>query len=327
MSANIITPSVIAGPAYITTGGVVVYVEKDIQVEDVAESWTPKTNFGDAGERHKSRMFRLTFKPVGMLTSTLLNWFYEAYLAPQGYIGQSIFPTSNYAVTIYSVAENKTYGYTMGGIEAPPELTATPTQTLFGSMKLVCIGAKGISPTNANFIKQTSGLVGTPDTSFDFSKIKTDIYNGAITGLSSPFNSLGAMAGWQLKFGYKTKVIPSSDVGIADIHLDSDGFGLKATFAPSNLTEANVDTLLGLQDTGAVLPGQSYGTAAKAGDLVLTGQVFGWTFMAKQLGAKTAKRVYAIGEHRFPNGAIEMTNAMSQTGGVPNPLFAFTAGS
>jgi len=327
MSANIITPSVIAGPAYIATGGVVVYVERDIQVEDVAESWTPKTTFGDAGERHKSRMFRLTFKPVGMLTGALLDWFYEAHMAPASYVGQSIFPASNYAVTIYSVAEDKTYGYVQGGIEAPPDMTCTPTETLFGSMKLVCVGAKGVSPTSANFIKQTGGTIGSLDTSFDFSKIKTDIYNGVLGSLSSPYNSLGAMAGWQLKFGYKTKVIPSSDVGIADIHLDSDGFNLKATFAPSNLTEAQVDTLLGLQGTAAVLPGQPYGTATNSGNLVLTGQVFGWVFTANQLGAKSAKRVYSIGEHRFPNGAIEMTNAMAQTTGVPNALFSFTAGS
>jgi len=327
MSVSIINPTVIAGPAYIGTGGVIIYVEKDIQVEDVAESWNPKTTFGDAGERHKSRLFRLTFKPVGMLTSGLLNYFYEAHLAPSTYIGQSIFPASNQTVTIYSVSENKTYGFEQGGIEAPPDLTCTPTQTLFGSMKLVCIGAKGVSPTNATFIKQAVGSSFTADTSFDYSKIKTDIYNGALGSLSTPYSALGAMAGWQIKFGYKTKTIASSDVGIADIHLESDGFNIQVTFAPSNLTEAQVDTLMGYQGTNAVLPGQAYANSAESGDLVLTGQVLGWTFTAKQLGAKSAKRVYAIGEHRFPNGAIQMVNAMSQTAGVPNALFAFSAGS
>jgi len=327
MSATIISPSVISGPAYIGTGGVVMYVQRDIQVEEAVESWNPKTTFGDAGDRHKSRMFRLSLTPVGMLTSGLLNFFYEAHIAPQTYVGASIFPASNQAVTIYSIAENKTYGYVLGGIEQPPDLMCTPAATLFGQMRLVCIGAKATSPTATNFIKQTSGSIASPDTSFDFSKIKTDIYNGALGALSTPYNSLGALAGWKISFGYKTKSIPSTDVGIADIVLDADGFGIKASFAPSNLTEAQVDTLLGYQGTSAVLPGQPYANSAESGDLVLTGQVFGWVFTAKQLGAKSVKRVYAIGEHRFPNGALEMTNAMGQTTGVPNPLFAFTAGT
>jgi len=50
-------------------------------------------------------------------------------------------------------------------------------------------------------------------------------------------------------------------------------------------------------------------------------------FTAKQLGAKSAKRIYKIGEDRFPNGAIEMVHNMTVTTGVPNPLFAFTAGT
>src|SRR5579863_8004271 len=116
MPATIVTPSVIQGPAYILHGGVVIYVESDIQVEEVVESWTPKTTFGDAGQRHKSRYFKLTFKPVGMITSALLNYFYEAHMAPQTYVGQSIFPASNFAVTVCSLAENKTYPYVLGGL-------------------------------------------------------------------------------------------------------------------------------------------------------------------------------------------------------------------
>ena len=51
MSAIIVTPSVIQGPAYILHGGVVQYVESDIIVDEAVESWTPKSTFGDAGER------------------------------------------------------------------------------------------------------------------------------------------------------------------------------------------------------------------------------------------------------------------------------------
>ena len=327
MPVSIVSPTVIEGPAYIGWGGIVIYVESDITVEEVIESWTPKTTFGDAGLRHKSRIFRLDFTPVGMISSTLLDAFYEAHLAPQTCVGVSIFPASNYAVTLYSVAEDKTYGYVRGGIGAVPDLYIGPGKTAFGKMSLLCIGAAATSPTNANFIKQTAGAIGSADTSFDASKIKTDIYQGALGALGAPYNSLGGMDGFRFKFGYKTKNILNGDVGIADIILDADGFNLAVQFAPSDLTEAQADTLCGYQGANAVLPGLAYGNSAEAGNLVLTGFTYGWVFTAYQVGARSAKRIYKIGEHRFPAGAIEMVNQLTNTSGVPNPLFGFTAGS
>jgi hypothetical protein len=326
MSATIVLPTVIQGPAYVTHGGVTTYFESDIMVEEIVESWSPKTTFGDAGQRHKSRAFKITGKPVGILSNTLLNYFYAAHLAPQTYVGVSVIPASNFALTICSITENKTYGYVRAGLTAVPDLNFTPTKTLFGNVSWTAIGSVTVVPTNANFLKATIGTI-TADTNFDAAKIKSDIYQGVLGALAAPYNSLGGMDGFMFKFGYKTKNIPASDVGIADIILDADGFDITAQFAPSNLTEAQVDTLLGYQGTAAVLPGQPYGNATNSGDLVLTGVTFGWVFTAKQLGAKSAKRIYKIGEHRFPNGAIEMVHNMTNTTGVPNPLFAFTAGT
>ena len=326
MSATIVLPTIIQGPAYILHGGVAIYVESDVQVEETVESWTPKTTFGDAGPRHKSRAFKITAKPVGMLTAGLLNYFYAAHLAPQTFVGTSIIPASNFALTICSLSENKTYGYSRAGLASVPDLMATPTKTAFGNASWIAIGAAATAPTSATFLKAAVGTI-TPDTSFDASKIKSDIYQGVLGADSSPYNSLGGMDGFMFKFGYKTKTIVASDVGIADVILDADGFDIAAQFAPSNLTEAQVDTLLNYQGTTAVLPGQAYGAGTNAGDLVLTGVTYGWVFTAKQLGARSAKRIYKIGEHRFPNGAIEMVHNLMNTTGVPNPLFAFTAGS
>jgi hypothetical protein len=322
----IVLPSVIQGPAYIKTGGVVIYVEDNVEVEEIIESWTPKTTFGDAGARHKSRMFKLSFTPVGMATSGLFDFFYEAHMAPQTYVGRSIFPVSNAAVTVASVTENVTYGYVNGGIGEVPDLQCGPGGTLFGKMALYCIGAPATSPTSANFIKAASGSL-TADTSFSMAKIESDIYSAALGADSTPYNSLGAMNGFLFKFGYKTKIIPAADVGIGDIILDADGFNLSVSFAPSNLTEAAADTLLAYQGTAAVLPGQPYGGSTLAGNLVLTGNTYGWVFTANQVGARSIKRVYQIGSHRYPNGALEMVNELTTTTGVPNPLFAFTAGT
>jgi len=326
MSATIVLPTIIQGPAYITHGGQTIYVESDVQVEEVVESWTPKTTFGDAGQRHKSRAFKITAKPVGMLTSGLLNYFYAAFLAPQTYVGVSIIPGSNYALTICSLTENKTYGYVRAGLASVPDLNFTPTKTIFGSVSWMAIGNVTVAPTNANFLKAAVGTI-TADTTFDAAKIKSDIYQGVLGSDSAPENSLGGMDGFMFKFGYKTKTIAASDVGIADVILDADGFNSAVQFAPSNLTEAQVDTFLAYQGSAAILPGQAYGASSLAGDLVLTGVTYGWVFTAKQVGPRSIKRIYKIGEHRFPNGALEMVNNLTNTTGVPNPLFAFTAGS
>lgn len=327
MSASIVTPAIIQGPAYILHGGVAIYVEDDITVEEVVETWTPKSTFADIGERLKSRMFRITATPVGMVTTGLLNYFFAAHLAPQTYVGVSIIPGSNYALTICSITENKTYGYVRAGLSSPPDLFFGPSKTMFGRATWSAIGAAATAPTNANFLKAAIGTI-TPDTTFAASKIESDIYQGVLGALTAPLNSLGSMDGFGFKFGFKTKPIVASDVGIADIILDAQGFNLSVMFAPSNLTEAQVDTWLNYQGASAVLPGQALGgSATGAGDLVLTGITYGWVFTAKQVGPKSMKRIYKIGEHRFPNGALEMVNQVTVTAGVPNPLFAFTAGS
>ena len=324
---NIVTPIIIQGPAYILHGGVVIYCESDITVEEQVEVWTPKSTFGDLGERLKARSFKITATPVGMVTSGLLNYFYEAFLAPQTYVGVSIIPTSNYALTICSVTENKTYGYVRAGLSEVPDLTFGPGKTMFGKASWTAIGAAATAPTNANFLKAAIGTV-TADTSFSGAKVEADIYQGVLGALGSPLSSLGSMAGFGFKFGYKPKPIMAGDVGIADIILDSEGFNLSVSFAPSDLTEAQVDTWLNYQGANAILPGQAFGgSSTGAGNLVLTGNTYGWSFSAIQVGPKSAKRIYKIGEHRFPNGAIEMVNQLTVTTGVPNPLFAFTAGT
>jgi hypothetical protein len=327
MSTTIVTPTIIQGPAYILHGGVVIYVEQDITVEEQVETWNPKSTFGLIGERLKSRSFKITATPVGMITAALMSYFYEAFIAPQTYVGVSIIPTSNFALTICSLAENKTYGYVRAGLSEVPDFSCGPTKTAFGKASWTAIGAAATAPTNANFLKAAIGAI-TADTTFSASKIESDIYQGVLGSLGAPLNSLGSMDGFGFKFGYKTKNIVASDVGIADIILDSDGFMLSVAFAPSNLTEAQVDTWLNYQGANAVLPGQAFGgSATGAGNLVLTGVTYGWVFTANAVGPKSAKRVYQIGEHRFPNGAIELTNQLTVTTGVPNPLFSYTAGT
>src|SRR3954470_11786129 len=98
---NVVLPTVIQGPAYISEGGLVTYVKKDIALNDQAESWNPESSFGPLGERHKSRKYGLSFTPVGMLRAASLDRFYAAFKTPS-VVGTSAMTG---AVVIYSIAE------------------------------------------------------------------------------------------------------------------------------------------------------------------------------------------------------------------------------
>ena len=310
----IVTPTIIQGPAFVKTNSVVFYVEKDISLNPSVESWNPESTWGPLGERHKSRKDVLSFTPVGMVNSTIMNLVYAAFLAPSGKIGTSIYPGT---VVISSLIENKTYTWARGGFSKPPGLVLSPTKTAFGSMEVTCIGAASTQPTDAAFWKTDTGAA-TADTTFDPTKVLSEIYSAALGARIAPYNALGAMDGFMLDFGFLTKDIPNSDVGIADTVIT--GLSLGVRFAPSNLTEDQVDTLLATQDTAAVLPGQAYGKLLE--DLVITSCVSGNIFTAKKIGAKNCTKIYAVGEHRFRE--IQFTNIRTFTTGAPDAMFAYT---
>lgn len=311
--ANVVLPIVIQGPAYISAGGLVSYVQKDITLNDQAESWNPDSLFGPLGERHKSRKYGITYTPVGMLRAASLDYYYAAFKTPS-VVGTSVLAGP---VVIYSISENKTYNFAKGGLTKPPSLIMKPTGTVYGSAEITCIGDPTLQPTNAAFIKAADGTI-TPDTSFDETKIITDIYSAAIGARSTPYNAMGGMDGFEANFNLMTSEIPASDVGIADIIIA--GVGTTVSFAPSNLTEAQVDTVCAIQGTSAVLPGQAYAKANE--DLVITGTQGTAVFTFKQMGAKKSDRTYQIGEHRHKQ--LDFVNARKWTTGVGQALFSYS---
>jgi hypothetical protein len=296
-------------------GSTVLHVQNDISVNENVESWTPTTAWGPIDERHRSRKDVISFTPVGIVSAALLDLLYAAHLAPGTKVGSTVLSGT---VAIASLTENKTYTWQRGGMTKAPNLQLRPTSTAFGSMELTCIGGAAVQPTVATYWHAAEG-VAAADITFEESGIISDIYSAALGARSAPYSAMGGMDGFEIQFGMQTADVPSSDVGIADIILS--GVSVGASFAPSNLTEAQVLTLLGKQDTGAVLPGMSYAKANE--DLVITGTQTGWVFTLKKVGAKRTDRIYAIGQHRFRG--LEMVQKHTWTSGVRDALFAYTA--
>ncbi len=140
------------------------------------------------------------------------------------------------------------------------------------------------------------------DANFDETEIVTDAYTAAFG--SSPYAAMGSKDGFTIDLEHEMKKIYDDARGLVDIHLT--GLSASAEFAPNSLTEAQYDTLLGLQDTAVVRPGQSY---AKGGtDLVIAGSGNnGLTLTAtiSRAGPKAGKYAYKSGEHRL--GPVQFT--------------------
>jgi hypothetical protein len=318
--SNVVLPLLIQGQCFLIHGGVTTYFKNGIQVSDDVVSWTPESDGGKMGDRHKARSYKLTGTPVGMLTTGFMNYAYAAHLAPSTAIGRSIM---NGAAVIYSVVEDVSYSFNTAGVFKPANLFAGPTATVFEAMDWLAMGNVTSQPTSAAFLR--SGGSFTADTTYDETKIVSDIYSAAIGSRTTPYNAMGSMTGFKINFTQEVALVPVGDVGWADAILKD--ITLTASFVPSNLTEAQVDALLAIQNTTATLPGQEYakGVSGAKENLVITGTQIGWVFTAMNVGAKKQARQYLVGQHRHKE--IEWANGPTYTAGVRNPYFAFTAPS
>jgi len=153
------------------------------------------------------------------------------------------------------------------------------------------------------------------DTSFDETKIVTDTYSAAFG--SAPFNSIGSMAGFEIDIAMATDTILADDYGMVDLILKS--LTATAKFAPSNLTEAQVRTLLAAQDTGYVFPGQSSPNQNRSRHRGSGNNGLTLTVTVKNAGPKQAAFMYDTSKHRFD--AVEFTSKRTWTTGVANALF------
>jgi hypothetical protein len=288
------------------------YSQGDIGVKVDRQSFKIASAYGTRDERHKSMKTVISFTPVGELRST-------AYVAKHfpygpGDIGKSIFTVAGGALDIWSIPEGKKYSWTRGAISKYPKLTLAPTKSAYGDIEFTAIGKAATLPTAADFMRTISSSAFA-DTSYDDTKVFTDIYNAALGVRSSPYAAMGGMEGFEVEPMLTVKEIPASDIGIADILVDD--IWLAVRFAPSSLTEAEIDTLMNIQGTGAILPGLSYAKALE--DLVISSSSF--TVTAAKVGVKSYEGVYGVA-HRHK--VLEFTPVRAGSVLAATPLWTMT---
>lgn len=319
---DIILPTIFQGPAYIVHGGVTTFLQSSAEVSLQRDTWSPESAYGALGPRLKSTSARVTCTPVGMLTAANLNYYYANHLSPSTKIGTSLLTSS---LVIVDVALAKSFTYAKAALVKPPNLQLGPGKTAFGSMEFLCIGNPSVQPLATGQFKTSNANASPLSTGFEESSITSDIFKAAWG--TAPYDAMGSMDGFEIEFGQETKQVSAGDVGIADVFLS--GLSISASFAPSSLTETQIDDLLRINNTvgfaETLLPGQEIarGAAASPGtpkDLVITGTQSGAVFTAKVQGCETAEYTYQIGEHRFKG--LKFSGSRRWTAGAETALFA-----
>jgi hypothetical protein len=319
--SNPVLPTIIVSPAIVTWNGYSYYFKKGIKADFKRETFKVDSDLaGTLDERAKSQMTVVHGQPVGALSSTSLAACFPYTVAQ---IGGSIFGSTDLPlviVTKFGGTNNagQTITYPRAAVTKFPQLRLKATDTLLGDMEFSCLGDPTVQP-NTSGAWETIASATFADPTFDEAQIITDIYTAAYG--SSPYNVIGSMAGFEIDLAMAVNQITADDFGIVDMTLKE--LTATAKFAPSNLTQAQVATLLNYQGSGYIFPGQSL--SKNNTDLVIIGSGNGahtLTATIKNAGPKQATFMYDAAKHRFD--AIEFTSKRTWTSGAANALWNFS---
>lgn len=308
-------PTIIAGPAIVQLGSNTYYSEGDITVALKRNTWSPQTSIAGAIDtRLKSQMVEISFTPVGVLDTVAK---YLPYAASQ--IGTLLFGSANTNCVIWTRAGQK-ITWENAAITKFPGFKASPLNALFTSaLTITALGKNATAPTDAaawNAITTASFT----DATFDETLLLTPRYTAA-WGSTSPYSAMEPEDGFQLDFTMEVEPKETANYGITDMLLKE--VKVEAKFTPVNLTEAQIWTLLNLQGSSALLPGDS---VSKDGhDLVISaGDV---SFTLHKAGPTDGGTNYGLTKLR--QGEVSFMCKKTWSSGVLDNLFtvAFSAGS
>ncbi len=145
-------------------------------------------------------------------------------------------------------------------------------------------------------------------TTLDLDDIRYARYTAALSGASPPYDEMLAIDGFSLEATFGTKDIAVDNFGIIDRVYDAVNYVVTCKFKPANLTKAEVDALIRVQDATALLPGDVIGGSNQ--DLVITSDTFVVTLA--NCDASSSEDHYKTGE--LQRGEIMFINAANFAG-------------
>ncbi len=305
-------PLRITGPAVVVFNGVTYYFQDGLKGSLKRNTANIVVdNFGEIAQISKDFIVEFTGKPVGRLDATYLESLFPDARNKHGssVFGATDLPLIIWAQHPFNGSDLNKVTWARGAISKSPTVlcSATRGQIVQSEMTFTALMASDFDLTAADAWYTAvnaaySGELLDPD------EVRYGRYTAALGIRSSPYDAMLAIDGFELEATFATKDIEVDNFGIIDRVYDASSYTATCKFKPANLLKAEVDTLIQLQDTTALLPGDVIGGSNE--DLVITSDVFNVTLA--NCGALGSEDLYQTGV--LQRGEVMFVNALHRTG-------------
>jgi hypothetical protein len=269
----------------------------------------------------KNFVVEFSGRPAGVLSQA---YFESLFPYTRNDHGKSIFGATDLPLVIWALhpfdtSDLNKVTFQRGAIKKSPTLlfSATKGQAISSDMTFSALMASDFDLTAADawYSAVHATFAGTP---LNLDLIRTARYTAALGSRSAPYDSMLAQDGFTFESNWGTKDIDVDNFGIIDQVVDAGNFAATAKFKPANLRAAEVDELISLQDTTALLPGDVIGGTNE--NLVITSDLFVATL--KNCDASDTARQWESG--MLQAGEVMFINAAKFTSGVDQAYFTFS---
>lgn len=305
-------PLRITGPAVAIFNGVTYYFQDGLRgrLNRNTDNITVD-NFGAIAAIAKDFIVEFTGKPAGVLDDTYLE---SMFPDARNKHGQSVFGSTDLPLVIWAQhpfngSDLNKVTWKRGAISKSPGImcTATRGQIVSGEITFTALMASDFDLTAADAWYSAVNAAFTGDV-LDVDNIRYARYTAALGVRSSPYDEMLAIDGFELEATFGTKDITVDNFGIIDRVYDANSYIASCKFKPANLLKAEVDSLIQVQDTTALLPGDEIGGNNE--DLVISSDRLVVTL--KNCGALSSEDLYQTGV--LQRGEVMFLNAIHRTG-------------
>jgi hypothetical protein len=259
----------VTGPGVVTYNGITYYTEGDIIIkhpDSVLE--VVSAVYGPQISLIKERIATISFKPIGECAAADLT---AVFSITSNRLGGNLAPATDLPVVVIG-NDGASRSYAGAIITKLPNLALSAGKTLYkDDIIITALGAQTTWTAANSLFTHTATGVSLPANSLATADIFVSNYSAVWTETArtgSPWTGIITREGWDLDFDLKLVAVPSDAWGTYDYIID--GFGVKASCIPHNVTAADVVAVINDQGTTSYR-GAAYNTAAGvAADLVLT---------------------------------------------------------
>jgi hypothetical protein len=320
-------PLRITGPAVIVFNGVTYYFQDGLNGSLKRSLGSIKVdNFGEIAKVSENFIVEFTGKPAGVLDATYLN---SMFPDARNKHGQSCFTSTDLPLVVwaqhpFSGSDLNKVTWKRGAITKSPTIlcSATKGQIVQSDITFSALMASDFDVTAPDAWYSAVNAAFAADV-LDVDNIRYARYTAALGSRSSPYDSMLSIDGFVLEATFGISDLSVDNFGVIDRNYDANSYTATCKFKPANLLKAEVDSLIRIQDTTALLPGDVIGGSNE--DLVITSDRFIVTL--KNCDASDSADRYKVGE--LQRGEVMFINAAhrtgSGTGAVIDPALSFSA--